>query len=310
MKAIQINDRKPALIDIAEPSGDGVKIRVVSSSICGSDLHMISRGWAENRILGHEFAGYTPDGTAVAIEPIHSCGTCPACNDGYRNHCTEGAELLGVTLNGGMAEYVMAAKENLVVLPTGLDIHAAALVEPLAVALHGLNRSSVTNKDKVLVIGAGPIGLMTAAALQARGVKTDIIARHEHQQMAAHRLGASPVISDRYDVIFDAVGTPDALTRATQLAMPMGRVIILGTFWDPVTLGLEFTNKELQLIASSTYQCKHEGREFVEAGKILASNSDIIRALITHRFPLDGVVDAFNTAADRSAGAIKVVFDI
>lgn len=317
MKAIQINDKQPSLIELPEPQGDDIKIKVCSVSICGSDLHLMANGWAETRVLGHEFAGFTPNGTAVAVEPIHSCGVCPACDEGYRSHCSGESNIIGVSVDGGMAEYVMAPAESLVVLPTGLSVHDACMVEPLAVALHGLNRAKVSPKDKVLVIGAGAIGLMTAAALQARGIAFDLLARHPQQQKAAYALGAhvcsldtNPPIGDGYSIVFDAVGTAESLSQAAQRAKPMGKIAMLGSFWAPVALGMEFTMKELEIVAAMTYQCKSASREFVEAGNILAQNSHIVDTLISHRYPLDAASEAFISAADRAAGAIKVVFDL
>lgn len=312
MKAVQIQDRKPIFTELAEPKADPklVRVKVVSASICGSDLHMMNNGWAEQRVLGHELAGFTPDGTAVAVEPMHSCGTCEPCELGFNTHCQNDTKLIGVSTDGGMAEYVLAPPQNLVPLPSGLDITTAALVEPLAVALHGLNRGEVKQKDKVLIIGAGPIGLMVAAALQGRGIAADLSAKHQHQMLSAQRLGANTDIGFHYDVVLDAVGTSESLKQAAQLARPMAKIVMLGTFWQPVTMDMIFTAKELQLIAAMTYQCKHEQREFVEAGKLLAENQAISQALISHRFPLEGANEAFSTAADRAAGAIKVIFDV
>ena len=87
MKAIKVIDNKPVMVDAPEPQGDGVKIKVVSSSICGSDIHMMELGAFGDHIIGHEFAGTTEDGRAVAIEPITGCGQCLSCDEGYRLHC-------------------------------------------------------------------------------------------------------------------------------------------------------------------------------------------------------------------------------
>ena len=86
MKAIKVLDKKPVLVDVAEPTGDGVKVKVVSSSICGSDLHMMNMGFFGDTIIGHEFAGFTPDGKAVAIEPLIGCGQCGFCDQGHEMH--------------------------------------------------------------------------------------------------------------------------------------------------------------------------------------------------------------------------------
>ncbi len=310
MKAIRIENKQPQLVDLPAPSGEGVLIKVATTSICGSDLHMIERGWAEQRVLGHEFAGTTPDGTAVAVEPVSGCNSCHYCDSGYHAHCNNGYQLLGVTLDGGMAEYVEVPAHSLVTLPSGLDLQTACLIEPLAVALHGLNRVGIKGNDRALVIGAGPVGLMTAAALAARGIRCDLSARHRHQQRAAESLGAGLDIGEHYDVVFDAVGSSASLKQACQLARPLGHIGMVGSFWEPVDFAMEFTVKELSISAAMMYQCKHDAREFVEAGNVLADNPHIATALVSHRFPLEGASEAFATANDRAAGAIKVVFEL
>ncbi len=310
MRAIQVIDSKPELVHLDEPSGHGVRVRVEASSICGSDLHMMERGIVEGRVLGHEFAGTTPDGTAVAVEPIRSCGECSPCADGYPVHCQVEGAILGVFTDGGMAEVVNVPAERLVPLPTGLDVSRATLVEPLAVALHGLNRARVREGDRVLVVGAGPIGLAAGAALHGRGIAYDIVARHEHQKQSAEALGGNIDCGDGYDVVLDAVGSTQSLLDATNRAKPMGRIGLLGSFWQPAQLGFEFCAKEVELIVSSMYRCSSPGRDFEEAGALLAANPAIADALVTHRFPLEACSEAFATAADRAAGAIKVVFDL
>ena len=251
MKAIQVIDGQPQLVDVAEPTGDGVKIKVVASSICGSDLHMMESGFVEGRILGHEFAGTTPDGTAVAVEPLSSCGACPPCQQGYRNHCHVEAVISGVFIDGGMAEYIVMPAESLVPLPTGLAVEQASLVEPLAVAVHGLDRSRVRDNDKVLIIGAGPIGLAAAVALHARDMAFDIAARHPHQQAVAETFGAGLNVTDGYDVVLDAVGSSASLLDAIRRCKPMGRVGMLGSFWRPTEIPFDFCSQEVELIASA-----------------------------------------------------------
>jgi threonine dehydrogenase-like Zn-dependent dehydrogenase len=212
--------------------------------------------------------------------------------------------------DGGMAEYAVVPERNLVPLPTGLDISAGSLVEPLAVAVHGLDRVRVRESDRVLVIGAGPIGLASAAALQARGIPYAISARHEHQRQVAEQLGAGFDTDGSFDVVIDAVGTSHSLDESVHKLKPMGRIGMVGSFWDPTTLNPAFCMKEIELIASATYVCKAPDRNFEEAGRMLAERPELPELLVTHRFPLDAVDEAFAAAADRAAGAIKVVFDV
>ena len=102
MKAIKVIDKKPALVDVPKPSGDGVKVKVVSSSICGSDIHMMAMDVFGDHIIGHEFAGVTESGQAVAIEPLGGCGQCGFCDEGHPIHCEAGFSLMGVSADGSL----------------------------------------------------------------------------------------------------------------------------------------------------------------------------------------------------------------
>ncbi len=312
MKAIKIVNSMPVFADCSEPRGTGVLVRVISSSICGTDLHLLPTGMLEGRIPGHEIAGYTPDGKAVAIEPFHSCGSCLACEDGLIMHCqTHDMPLVsGLTRDGGMAESVLVPEASLVELPTGLDVRIANLVETLAVCVRGFSRCGLDSKDNVLVIGAGSIGLGSAACLQAWGVDFSVKARYPHQQAAADRLGANLHVGDCYDLVIDAVGNEKSMEEAVNCAKPDGRILMLGNFWEATPIVPELCQKELTLITSIAYKCTQPDRSFVEAARILFEHPHIADAMITHRFPLDGAVEAFAAAADKSSGAIKVTFDI
>ena len=308
MKAIRIAGGKPEFVEETLDESGGIRVKVASSAICGSDLHMLHAGWAEGRILGHEFAGYTDDGTAVTVEPNLGCGRCGHCQQGYRSHCDSGVRFLGVDLDGGMAEYVRVPEAALFRLPTGIDIASAALMEPLAVSAHGLNRARIEPGDRVLIVGAGPIGLAAAAVLHGRGMEFDITARYEHQKIAAEMLGGGTEARQGYDVVIDAVGTSDSLRESIERTRPMGRVVMVGTFWEPASLDVQFSVREVELIAASQYRTGHCDGEFGEAGRLLLDKPQVADAIITHRFPLEAAAEAFDTAGNRAVGAIKVVF--
>lgn len=324
MKAIRITDGKPVLEELPRPEGEDVLVKVAAASICGSDLHLIASGMVEGRILGHEFCGTTPDGTAVAIEPIISCGHCAECLLGERPHCLESVSMLGVWVDGGMAEYVRVPERTLVPLPSGLELSLGSLVEPIAVAEHSLNRARITPSDRVLVIGAGPIGLAVVACLAGRDIACDIVARHPHQQNAADRLGArlAPALADAaedggraldgpgYDVVFDAAGTTASLRESVRRLRPRGRIGMVSTPWEPISLGVDLTMKEAEILPASMYVGLSPNREFEAAARLLADSPLIADAIVTHRFPLEAAGEAFETAADRAAGAIKVIFDV
>lgn len=318
-QGIRIIDGAPQLVDFA-PSGhdDDVRVRVASTSICGSDLHLLDLGFAEGRILGHEFAGTTDDGTPVTVEPILSCGECLRCEDGERAHCDAGSDVIGIGRDGGLATEVMVPAQTIVPLPTGLDLSTACMVEPVAVGLHGANRAQIRSGDRVLIVGAGPIGLCTAAVLRDRGCTFDVAAKHDHQAAAASALGAREVVADArladggYDVVIDAVGNRETVETAVQQLVPQGRLVMLGVFWEPVPIGIELLNKEINLVPAMMYRGTQtptgDSREFVEAARIVHDHPDIAQQVVTHRFPLTAAAEAFAAARNRSAGVIKVAF--
>lgn len=315
MKALRVIDGAPTLVDEPGPSDDGqmtdpVLVDIVSSSICGSDLHMIDMGIAEGHILGHEFAGRTPDGTAVAVEPTLSCGTCRPCTEGTKSHCVDGAMTMGVLMNGGMAQQILVPASTLVPLPSGLALEDGSLVEPVAVSLHAVNRANTTPNDRVLVIGAGPIGLAAVAVLSWMGITPDVAARHPHQQDAAQQLGGSLDVTDGYDVVIEAVGTSGSMRQAIGALRPQGRIALVGTLWEPLTVDMRLSMREATIVPSHTYAGVGPDHEFTNAARIVAETPNLASAMVTHRFPLDAGAEAFTAAADRKSGAIKVVFDI
>jgi threonine dehydrogenase-like Zn-dependent dehydrogenase len=291
----------------ADPPEGSVRVMVSSSGICGSDLHMAAMGpsWA---ILGHEFSGTLDDGTPVAVLPVVHCGTCDRCLGGAAQQCRNAlGAMYGVSLDGGLADEAWVDPTCAVPLPADLPVDHANLVEPLAVALHGLNRAGVVDSMRVLVLGAGPVGLCTVAAARHLGAQVDLEGRRANRMAAGERLGASTAVGTDYDVVLDAAGTQGSLDRATDLARPGGILGILGTYWNPVELGLAFQMKELTLLPSFTYGHHHGVQEFAEATRILAAVPDLADALVTHHFALDDAAEAFRVAADRDADPIKVV---
>ena len=108
MRAVRCVEGCATVVDVAAPTGDGVRVRIVSSGVCGSDLHMLELGFFDPFTIGHEFAGHTDDGRAVAVEPIRGCGVCGLCRAGDYNRCPETLNnICGITRDGGMADAVI-----------------------------------------------------------------------------------------------------------------------------------------------------------------------------------------------------------
>ncbi len=310
MKAVRSIEGRPTVVEVPEPAGDGIRVRVASAGICGSDLHMLPMGLQAT--FGHEVAGLLPDGTPVAVEPIEPCRVCPACVDGNYQRCIKGpAMVFGVGRDGGMADECLVRPSALAPLPAGVAADVGCLVEPLAVAVHGVRRGGVTGGDRVAVIGGGSIGQMALVVAQSAGATVDVVARHDRQREAAHRLGAGEPHGDDYAVVIEAAGTASALSDAVDRCRPGGTVVLLGSYWDgAVELpGLSVTMKEISLVPASMYGRVGPSRDIDVAATILAARPELADAVITHRFPLDAASDAFAVAADRSAGAIKVVLE-
>ena len=313
MRAVRSRDHRVSVVDAPEPSGDGVVVRVVSAGICGSDLHIVDL-YDLPTTLGHEFAGFLPDGRLVAVEPLGACRTCGPCLAGRPYHCDRGMRMYGAALHGGMAERCLVDPRTIVPLPQGIVAQDASLVEPLAVAVHAVRLAGPLAGSSVVVLGGGTIGLCAVPALQAVGVgQVDVVARHAHQADAAERLGAHVVEPQpgRWDVVVDAVGTADSLAQAIDSVRPGGRVVVVGVFWTPTVQlpGTTFCMKEVRLIASMMYGSDGAGRDVDRAARLLADRPELGPTLITHRFPLDAAADAFACARDRQAGAIKVVLE-
>ena len=308
MRAVRCMQGAAAIVDVPRTEGDGIRIRVASVGICGSDLHL--EAWNLPSTLGHEMAGFLPDGTAVAVEPMAPCGSCPECLSGAYNLCRLGPSMLiGTGRDGGMADECLVPPSAIVPLAGGVPVGDACLVEPLAVAVHGLRRGQVAPGDRVAVVGGGSIGQLSVAAARAAGATVDLEARHDHQRAVAEELGAGKV-TDRYDVVVESAGTESALLRSVELCRPGGRVVLVGTYWDTVSLpGLQIGMTEVTLLPASMYARAGAVRDVDVAAQLLADRPELGRLVITHRFPLDAVGEAFATARDRASGAIKVVLE-
>lgn len=223
------------LHDVDEPSvrADEILVEVAAAGICGSELHGVRTPGFRTPplVMGHEFAGTTPDGRRVAVNPILSCGRCDMCGKG-RGHLCRRRALIGVHRPGGFAERAAVPASALHVLPPGMGWTAAGLIEPIAYAVHTWNVAQVPEGARIGVIGCGSIGLLCVQLARARGAAVVAAADVSRRRAAiAERVGADvagPALTGEFDVVFDAVGLP--ATRADALARlaPGGTAVWLG----------------------------------------------------------------------------------
>lgn len=310
MRAVRCREGEVEVVDLPEPRGEGVRVRMRSAGICGSDLHMLGSVFAPRVTLGHEMAGELADGTAVAVEPLVICGDCDCCLRGDYNLCRGGpGHLMGVGLDGGMSEAIVVPERCLVGLAPGVLARDACLVEPLAVAVHGVRLAGIGPGDNVAVIGGGTIGLCAVVAARAAGAQVSLSARHDAQREAAERLGAGEARGE-YDVVIESAGTDSALETAVEWARPGGQLLLLAVYWDGMAMpGIPLCMKEVRVVPSNMYGHDGDRRDFDQAAALLAQNPELPEILITHRYALGEAVQAFETARDRAQGAIKVVLE-
>lgn len=329
--------RQVEVREVAAPeAGPGeVLLRVRACGICGSDLHFY-RG--ELPALphispGHELAGEVvafgegvqgwSAGQRVIVEPLWVCRECPYCRRGHYQLCPQ-RKLMGTFAPGGMAQYIAVPAYTLYPLPDGLDFELGALVEPLAVAVHGLHLANLAAGERVLVLGSGSLGLM--AVLAARGAGAgEVMAtyRHPHQGEAALALGASRVLAADeaggreliseaqrrpIDVVVETVGgKADTLQQAMNLVGMGGRIVVLGLFTQASSLNpLALMLKEVHIVGGITYCRPGRHSDFDVALGIITAQPERARGVISHRFPLAEAAEAFATAVDKSRRSLKV----
>jgi L-iditol 2-dehydrogenase len=311
MKAVRCCDKQVQVVEVPAPDGEGVTVNVSSAGICGSDLHMVNAGYDLPSTMGHEVAGTLSDGTAVALEPVAPCGHCDMCVQGDYQLCRLSAGMVyGVGLDGGMAEQIIVPERSIVVLPNNVSASDACLVEPLGVAAHGIRMLDIQPNSRIAIIGAGAVGLAAAAVLTPFVATVDIAARHDVQKQAAERLGARLNPSGEYDFVVECAGNSEALAQAARLCKPGAVILLLANYWD----GAEFPAfdvglKGLKIYASFMYGRQGLVRDVDTAAQLMAQRPELADIMITHRLPLDAAAEAFTIAADRKAGAIKVVLE-
>jgi (R,R)-butanediol dehydrogenase/meso-butanediol dehydrogenase/diacetyl reductase len=315
--------RTPLAIEtLPDPSpGEGeVVIAVGRCGICGSDLHMsedAAFGKGPGDIFGHEFAGEVvalgkgverlKTGDRVSVVPIASCGHCPSCLAGEPAWCSQ-MSLQG----GGYADYATTHENQCVALPKTASTADGAIIEPLAVALHGVMLSGLQPGDKVLVLGAGPIGLGVAywaRKMGARAVVVQDVARHQEERALA--MGASAFIVDPHepvaasdralggkaDIVFECVGIPGLIAQAVEQVRIKGKVIILGLCTKPDSfIPFVALSKEVALITSAFFK----RQEYETALDALDAGSAEPRLLITETIGLDAVPEIFEALKHRT----------
>ena len=303
-KTIQISKPHEVKIATLEKSvaGNGdVLIKVMASGICGTDIHILEGEYlgAYPVIPGHEFAGVVEQvgqgvsrikvGDRVAVEPNIACDNCNYCFHNQQNFC-ENWQAIGVTLPGGMAEYVIAP-EKAVFNIGELEFEEGAFVEPLSCVLHGLQKTRLRLADRVAILGAGPIGLLMLQAVKVQGAQSvTVVEQDQARAESARTFSADQVFRslddlpvEAFEVVIDATGVIPVMRRTPEFIRYGGKILLFGV---PPQTKIEFDaftlfRKGLTILTSYT-----SVRNSLQAIDLLRNKRITVKSLISHRLPL------------------------
>ena len=320
-------------VAVPRPGPDEALLRVHYCGICGSDVAAFRTGMYEpGLIIGHEFSGAIVGlgngvrgwrrGEEVAVNGAVPCAACLFCRRNLPSLCDD-LLMPGVTLNGGMAEYAAVPARSLHRLPLGLSTRRAALAEPLAVVLHGIRRSAFRIGDRPLVVGAGPIGLLSVQCLQWLGASEVFVSEKNPARAAlARQLGATAVfdpgrvdlaveLAERTagrgpEIIFLCTGSGDAFEAATALLGKGGQILLVGRAVEELKLdGLTLVLHELNVQGS--YLGHHE---FPEALDALVRGLVAVEPLISREIGLDNLVPEGLEALQEETAVVKILVNV
>lgn len=335
MKALVCDEPgRLSLVDRQRPvRAEGeILVRIRHVGICGTDFHIFAGKHPfldYPRVMGHELSGTVEDGgdgplaagTPVYVVPYLACGTCAACRKGLTNACMA-IRVLGVHTDGGMAEYLSVPAAN-VIPAAGIDLRDAAMIEFLAIGAHGIARGQVSDGDRVLVTGSGPIGMSAALFAKARGAHVTVMdMREDRLAFARDTLGADAVLlagpdaeaqaadltgGDGFDVVVDATGAAPPIERGFGFLAHGARYVLLSvvkgtiTFSDP-----EFHKREATLLASRNAL----PADFAEVVRQMQAGRIPTASLNTHRGALADAPALLPDWSRPEAGVIKAILDV
>jgi len=314
MKALRVNKKRLSLrnIEKPEPGGEAL-VRVLLSGICNTDLE-IARGYAGfSGTIGHEFVGVVEEaaddrliGKRVVGEINAGCGRCDLCRGGDSRHCAKRTVLGIVGRDGAHAEFLRLPTANLLHVPATIADEHAVFTEPLAAACGILERVSISQTDRVAVIGDGKLGLLSGQVVALTGAETILIGKHSNKLKIAARRGIETLtakqaakLSREFDVVVEASGSESGFALALNLLRPKGKLVLKSTFHGATEVeASRVVVDEISIIGS---RC---GR-FGPAIDLLKKNAIDVDSLISEEYPLSEGVHAMSRAAAK--GVMKVL---
>jgi L-iditol 2-dehydrogenase len=318
------------------PNDDEVVMQTRRIGVCGSDIHVYHglhpyTGYPV--VQGHEIGGVVAGfgknvsglkiGDRITFMPQITCGECYPCQHGMYHIC-ESLKVMGFQSDGAAQEYFVLPAANVLKLPDSMSLDEAAFIEPIAVTVHALARGGGAEGRRVLVLGAGTIGNLTAQVARASGAKAVMITDvSDYKLEQAKRCGIEFAVNparenlgdalardfgpEKADLILECVGVEPTITDAIRYARKGSTIVVVGVFGQKpqVDLGL-VQDRELSLVGTLMYQKADYERaiELVSGGKMS------LGAMITHRFPFDGYLDAYRAIEESHGQYLKVMIDL
>lgn len=320
-------------VPVREPGPGEVAVDVAYVGICGTDLHVFHGNMDArvglNRIIGHEMSGLVSDvgpdvadfaaGDRVVVRPLHPCGACPACAAGLSHICYN-LKFLGLDTDGAMQGRWIVPAFTLHQLPQDVGLDSAALVEPLAVAVHDVRRARLQAGETALVIGGGPIGMLIAMVAQAQGAHVILSEINENRLAMATAMGFEVVNAKTQNVteavmartggagahvVFEVSGTQPGVDLMTDAVRARGRIVMVAIHAQKQQVDLfRFFWREIEMVGARVY----EPEDYDRAISMIAEGLPVAK-LITDRHPLSEVQAAFD-ALDGNQSAMKSLIEI
>ena len=304
--------------EVPEPQVKGTKVLVKfkAGSICGTDLHLYRGDWKikRGRIIGHDACGVREDtGERVVMVPLTYCGKCYFCLRGRPSLC-ERVKYYGLTRNGFFSESLALRPKNLIALPASVSDEEAAVMEPVALALHTLNLLKPIADDWATIIGQGPIGLLMTQVAKLKGCRVIAIDTQDYRLKLAEKFGAEHCINAvkddaakrvieitgrGSDVVVEAAGTKKTVEQTPFMVRKAGRVALVGESEGYLILG-----DADEACFFTTYTSPIE---YPTAVDLVARKKVDLNSLITHRFALTDFERAIQTADNPAEGPVKVI---
>ncbi len=324
-----IGDLRYENIEKPQLKEDWVMVKVMAAGVCGSDIPRIYKTGAHVHpiVLGHEFSGRVVEtfdknsrwnGKRVGVFPLIPCGKCASCKKKMYEMCSN-YNYLGSRCNGGFAEYAAVPERNLIELPDNVTYRQAAMMEPMAVAVHAMRRFSISKDSSVCVIGLGTIGLLLTMFLKSEGIENVyVIGNKEMQKKYVRELG----VTEEYfntehisaDYVFECVGKNETVNEAIELAAPDGHIIMVGNPYSDMDISKdlywEILRKQLKISgtwnSSYTREVSDDWHYVLEKLEKEQINPEMF---ITHEYSIDDIQTGMEIMRDKTQEYVKIMCD-